>query len=101
MAWPCSHPTLQPKTLASAPDLTLPCWQQVLGFTRSEIDDILHGIRSEDLEGVSGPQDAAQRLLEGVYMAVVADLAQVLSIIFSSTCAACLILCRYTLASNR
>lgn len=48
----------------------------MLGFTREEIDDILHGIRAEDLEGVEGPKDAADRLLSGVYLAVVADIAQ-------------------------
>jgi hypothetical protein len=49
---------------------------KVLGFTPTEIDDILHAIRAEDLEGVTDPQDGASRLLSGVYLAVVADLAQ-------------------------
>mmetsp|Transcript_4920 Transcript_4920/g.7916 ORF Transcript_4920/g.7916 Transcript_4920/m.7916 type:complete len:249 (-) Transcript_4920:1393-2139(-) len=48
---------------------------QALGFTKPELDDLLHAIGPEDLEGVQGPEEAADRLLEGVYLAVVSDLA--------------------------
>eukprot|EP00960_Hanusia_phi_P001236 34190-Hanusia_phi.AAC.5 len=48
----------------------------IAGFTKTEVDDILQAIHPEDLKEATGPQDAAEKLLVGIYMAVVADYGQ-------------------------
>lgn len=48
----------------------------VLGFTREELDDILQTIQPEDMQGTSSAQEAADRLLSSVYMAVVSDVGE-------------------------
>lgn len=48
----------------------------LLGFTREELDDILQTIQPEDMQGTSSAQEAADRLLSSVYMAVVSDVGE-------------------------
>ena len=48
----------------------------VLGFTREELDDILQTIQPEDMQGTSSADEAADRLLSSVYMAVVSDVGE-------------------------
>lgn len=48
----------------------------VLGFSKEELDDILQAIQPEDLQGTASPQDAADRLLSSVYMAIVSDVGE-------------------------
>ncbi|EKX50301.1 hypothetical protein GUITHDRAFT_104111 [Guillardia theta CCMP2712] len=48
----------------------------IVGFTMSEVDDVLQAILPEDLRQTTGPQDAAEKLLVAIYMAVVADYGQ-------------------------
>ena len=48
----------------------------VLGFTKEEIDDILQAIEPQDMRGTVSAEDAADRLLSSVYLAIVSDVGE-------------------------